>query len=446
MRIGRDSDENNGAITPKSDKYIAEVSNKLRDMCPLSIIQRVEELVQEHDEWRGQVCLNMNAAEGIMSPRSRRVLISDMATRVGEGPPGDKIFPHHAQTRFADEIEATVIALVRKQFGATYVEWRPTSTSMANTVVYFSLLNHDDVMLVQDMDGGGNYAYQKSGPAGLRTANIYTIPPVGRTFEIDLDQVKAAAKRLRPKMIVVGGGKVLFPYPLPALREIADGIGAIILYDAAHLGLLISSGEFQKPLEEGAHVVTVGTHKNMGGPVGGLVLTNDVAISAKVTSLTFPGVLQTRDQSKFAAFAITLAEHLSFGSELARNMVANARALGGALATRGFSVIQRAGVFTNTHQIFLELGDEAQLFERRWNDANILIPDCALTGDSLRHRRSGARIATHELARLGMGEAEMETVATLMARAVSPSANRTKVASDVRDFRLSFPGIPFSFT
>ena len=163
-------------FTPKSEAYLDEVAARVAGLTPEAIAARVVELTHAHESWRGGQCLNMNPAEGLMSPAARRLLDSDMATRVSEGLPGDKIFPHYRQTAFIDEIEATIIALARRQFGARFVEWRPTSTSMANAAVFFALLEPGDTLLVQDLEGGGNYAYQPEGPAGLARARVVPIP------------------------------------------------------------------------------------------------------------------------------------------------------------------------------------------------------------------------------------------------------------------------------
>lgn len=427
-----------GGFTATSNAFLQGIADKVSRLPPDQIASRVRELVRDHDKRRVDECLNMNPAEGMMSPMASALLDSDMATRATEGLPGDKSFPHFGQ-EYINEIEAIIIALAKEQFGARFVEWRPASSTMANATVFFALTNHDDTLLVQDMDGGGNFVYQPVGPAGLRTANVQFIKPAGDTFEIDTDQVAHAAAILKPKMIVVGGGKILFPYPLRELRRIADDVGAILFFDAAHLGLLVSFGTFQRPLEEGAHVVSVGTAKSFGGPVGALLLTNDPGISAKISSLIFPGLQQTRDQNKFSALAITLAEHLASGKELADRMVANARALAAALDELGFEVLARDRGYTSTHQLFLRLGDNARTFERRCNAANIVVPDCALTGDTPLGRRTGARIATHEVSRLGMGAPEMRTIATLMHRAGSDESQIPLVAREVRSLRARFP-------
>jgi glycine hydroxymethyltransferase len=264
------------------------------------------------------------------------------------------------------------------------------------------------------------------------------------TFELDLDAVADQIATLKPRMIVIGGSNVLFPYPVRELRRLADQVGALVVYDAAHIGLLISSGDFQRPLQEGAHIVTLSTHKIMGGPVGGLVLTDEPELARKMIRLTFPGFMQTRDQNKFAALAVALAETTAHGGALARQMVVNAQTLAAALGQQGFAILGRDGSHTRTHQLFLELGDSAKAFEERCQAANILASDCALAGDMALKRRSGARLATHELTRLGMREPEMIEIAGLIARAALKNERPEDVRRDVERLLARFPTLAFT--
>jgi len=374
----------------------------------------------------------------------RQLLSSDMATRLTEGFPGAKLYPHGRQNTAIDEIEATIIALARRQFGARHVEWRPVSTSMALAAVFFALLRPGDVALVQHDDAGGNYAYHASGPLGLAGARIEAIAPGGETFEIDVEAVRRQALACRPRVIVVGGSNVLYPYPVAALREIADEVDALVVYDAAHLGLLIAHGDFQRPLDEGAHVVVVSTHKIMGGPVGGLVLTHDGALFDRIAAVTFPGLMQTRDQNKLSALALALAETAAFGPVLANRTVKNAQALADGLRRRGFDVLGDEGKATRTHQVFLRLGEHARRTEQRCQAANILFTDCALTGDQTVGRRSGARLATHEVSRIGLGEGEMDRVADLIGKAWR-GEDTGGIANAVADVLRPFSRIAYSF-
>lgn len=428
----------------QSRQYLAAIESRIAEWPSPRLADHIDGLVSTHDSWRER-CLNMNPAESLLSRRCRTLLASDMATRLTEGLPGAKLYPHGRQNEFIDEIEAIIIALARRQFGARFVEWRPVSTTMANAAAFFALLRPGDVVLSQAEDGGGNYVYNSSGPLGLTKVRIASIPVQGTAFELDLERLAAEAERLRPRLIAIGGSNVLFPYPVRQLREIADRTGALLLYDAAHLGLLISAGDFQRPLEEGAHLVTLSTHKVMGGPVGGLVVTNDADIAERIARVTFPGLMQTRDQNKYAALAIALAETSEFGSQLAAQMVANARCLAQALEQQGFSILARDRGYTRTHQLFLQLGSGAKSFESACHAANILLADCALTGDMGRSQRTGARLATHEITRLGMKAPEMRTIASLIAQAARGTQAPEQICAAVADLLGRHRRVEYSF-
>lgn len=433
-------------LTLPAAQYIDRQAAIIDELSPDGIVAHIERLVDVQDRWRGAASLNLNPAEGLISRRARALLDSDLATRLTEGIPGDKIYPHGPLNEHVDAIEATVIALARRLFGAAHVEWRPVSNSMANMATFAALLEPGDRILAQDEDGGGNFSYHRIGVAGVLRLDPIPLPIASACFEIDLDAAERLIDEHRPKLIVIGGGKVLFPYPVRALRALADRVGAILVYDAAHLGLHISAGDFQRPLEEGAHVVTLSTHKVMGGPVGGLILTNDAEIARRVVRICFPGLLQTRDLNKYAALAVSLSETLAFGGALSRAMVANAQALGRALTARGFDVIGVDRGVSRTHQLFLSFGDadEAGRFERACHGANIFLSDCALPGDMALGRRCGARVATHEVTRLGMTPDDMEQVADLIAQA-SRGDDGTALRDAVAALRARFAAIGYSF-
>ena len=432
-----------GVLTERAERYVDHVGQQLQARSPRQIADHIRGIVSAHESWRAR-CLNMNPAEGLMSDWCKEALATDFATRLTEGAPGDKIYPHGAQNRYIDEVEAIIIALLRRQYGARFVEWRPISVNMANAAVFFSHLRRSDIVLSQAQEGGGNYSYHSNGIAGLTGAQIHPIPTSGNAFEIDLDLARALTRRLRPKMIVIGGSSVLFPYPVRELREIADECEAILVYDAAHVGLLCWAGAFQRPLEEGAHVMTCSTVKVTGGPIGGIVLTNDADIAHRVGAVVFPALLQKRDQNKYCALALSLAEMEQFGPTLARQMVANAVALGAALQSSGIAVIGAERGFTRTHQLFLELGEGARRFEEACQAANILLSDCALSGAGPWGARAGIRLGTHELTRLGMREPQMPAVAALMVRAFS-GKHPERLRKEVLELRERFSSAMLAF-
>ncbi len=433
-----------GILSDKSKAYLAEVADRVAGMEASAIADRVTSLVRDHDEWRGRKCLNMMAAENVISLNARRLLDSDMATRVTEGFPGDKEFPPSRQNQHVDEIEAIIIALTRQLFRAQFVEWRAVNTTMVNSVAFFALTNPGDTILVQSMEGGANMNYHPIAIPRIRDLVVCDMPPAA-DFDIDVDAVRKIAHEVRPRMLVIGGSYALFPYPVRELRAIADEVGATLFYDAAHVALLIAAETFQDPLAEGAHLVAMSTHKIMSGPVGGTIVTNDADIAQKLWSMTFPAFIQTRDQNKYAATAYALAEMVAFGREYAVQTVLNAQSLARALEGEGFVVLGKDRGYTMTHQVFLDLRDVgAAEFETACQNANILVHQARLKGDT-DEARTGARLTVQELTRQGMKERDMVEIARFICRVALDREAPPRVAGDIEEYLAAFPRLHYSF-
>ena len=435
------------ALSSKARDYLAAVAQTVKSESPAQTAARMTRLTREHDAWRAGQCLNMNAAEGLMSRGARRLLASDLATRVTEGIPGDKVFPHRLQNRFIDEIEGTLIALAQQMFGARFVEWRPVTTSMANAAIFVSLTKPGDTVLVQPEAAGGNYSYNTTGFPPLVGLHVAPLPYTGQCFELDIVAAAEVIHEQRPRMIVVGGSNVLFPYPLRELRELADEVGALLVYDAAHVGLLIAAGRFQSPLEEGAHLVTLSTHKMMAGAVGGMIVTNDAAMYAAISRTVFPHMLQTRDQNKYAATAYAFAEHRAFGSGYVGQILANVRALGEALFMAGFEVFGRERGYSMTHQLFVRHPlTPAPEFEERCQRADILAARTLRTAGVLGGSPGGViRLSVQEITRQGMTESDMTRVAGLIHDAVSQRRSVEEISADIHTWVSGLGPIRFSF-
>lgn len=433
-----------GVLPEQSLVYLRAVREALAGLPPRVIAQRIQSLVTAHDAWRVGACLNLMASENTTSAGSRRLMGSFLGTRTTGGFPGVKRWP--ARTNVCiDEIEATIIALCSRLFGATYVEWRATSTTMANAIVMFALTRPGDVILVQSTEGGGNMNYHEQGIPRLRGLRVVKMP-AGDYFGLDVAGVRRLARRHRPKLFVIGGSKVLFPYPLHELREIADEVGATILYDAAHVGGLIAGGLFQDPLRDGAIVLSTGTHKIMGGPVGGLVMTNDADAADAILSLTYPSFIQTHDQAQSASVAYTLAELLEYSGAYGLQAVVNARALATALEEEGFVVLARERGYTATHQLFVDLrAVGADRVEEACQASNILWMKTRLPEDGRADIYNGGRLSVQEVTRQGMREPEMRLVAKWMRRCALDGEPPERIAREVAELVASFQTIAYSF-
>ncbi len=432
-----------GVMPDKSLEYLDDIEEEYTCMEPRDIAARVKAIAEEHEEWRRNKCLNLNPSENAISPGARRLLDTDLATRVTEGFVGDKEYPPAPMNRYIDEIEGIIIHLVKRMFRCDYVEWRTLSSSMANSLVYFALSKNGDTIMSQSDRGGGNDSYRPNGPPLLRGLKVADLPSAP-LFDIDYDALDASIAKVKPSWIVVGGGRILFPYDLKRLREAADRVGAHILYDAAHVGPLIAFGLFQDPLAKGADVMTLGTHKLMGGPIGGLVLTNDKDMAKKMLALTHPAFIQTRDQNKYAAAAWSLSELAHFGPAYTKQIQANSRALAEALDERGFKVVGKEKGYTKTHQVIVNVRDlSPRAIEARFNESNILLPTTVLWDDPP-NGRGGLRISVQEATRQGMAESEMKQVAALIKRSADGEPPE-KMRGDVERFVEPFKKLKYCF-
>jgi len=308
---------------------------------------------------------------------------------------------------------------------------------MANSLVYFALAKQGDTIMSQSDRGGGNDSYHPNGPPLLRGLKVEDLPSAS-LFDVDYDALDESIKKVKPSWLVVGGGRILFPYDLQRLREAADSVGTHILYDAAHVGPLIAFGLFQSPLTEGADVMTFGTHKLMGGPLGGLVLTNNEEMAKKMVAMTHPAFIQTRDENKYAAAAWSLSELAEFGPTYTKQVQTNSHALAAALDGRGFKVVGKDRDYTRTHQVIVNVRDLGpRAIEARFNESNILLPTTVLWDDSP-GGRGGLRISVQEVTRQGMEEEQMGGVADLIRRSADgepPEKMRGEVEKFVTPFR-----------
>jgi glycine hydroxymethyltransferase len=434
-----------------SVQYLAAMDAKFSKLTPRQIAARVKELSFADAIWRRRKCISLRAAEGVMGASAQALLSSSLATRVSEGFPGAKGYAEFRGTdEYIDEVEAAFIHQIKKLFKARYVEWRPLSNSMANAMPYLVLTKPGDVVMAQHWIGGGaNAANTPVGPGGLKDLNFVEMPFLDN-YEHDIDGIRKLAREVKPRIIVAGGGYVLFPYPLHDLRAISDEIGAVLMFDAAHLAILVAGGVFQQPLEEGADLMTMSTHKAFGGPVGGVVLTNQPQIAAPIMHRTVNGFIQTRDANKYVAAAYALAEVTEYGAACARQMVSNAQAFAAALDEEGFKPLARNKGYTRTHHVIVDVAEEGPAKVRgACMNCNILVQGASLAREARLSADElamplGLRLSTAEITRLGMKEPQMKTVARFMRRAVNGESS-AKLMDEIEEFVRDYQSVRYTF-
>ncbi len=436
--------------TEVHDPEILAQARELLDACqhPSEMQEAVLAAVKRNEVWRGQQCINLLAPEAPTSPAVRALLSSEVGTRAAEGHIGP-VNRWFAGTKYIDEIEALCVELLKKAFRARYADHRLVASMIGNMAVYAALTDPGDVIMSIAQPFGGHSSNRVDGPAGVRGLKIVDIPFDPVEFEVDLDLFGKVAPLVRPKLVVLGASMTLFPFPLQAMYDVVAEWGGRIFFDGAHQLGLIAGGQFQDPLREGAAIMTGSAGKTFSGPQSGMMVWDDPQLTGPLTHAVFPVLAATHQVNRVAALAVSAAEMITYGQVYMAQIVRNAQALGAALDRRGIPILAAHKGYTTTHQVIADVhqfggGLEVAHLLARTNiitNKNLIPADKAEDWD----RPSGLRMGTTEVTRLGMGEAEMETIADFIARVLIEKAPVEQVAKDVVAFRQPYQTIYYNF-
>jgi len=413
------------------------------------------ELLQQHHTWFHET-IPLIASENVPSPAVREALTTDFGNRYAEGWPGERVY---AGCIYIDQVELVCIDLMRRLFGAEFVDVRPISGVVANLVVYTAFTEPGNVMMALSIPCGGHITMGKKelgGTAGAVHGLVVEYLPLDyKEMNIDVDKTKERIEKLRrdgkpPKLVMFGASVFPFPHPVKELSEYLHEVGATVGYDAAHVAGLIAGGCFQDPLREGADAVTLSTHKTFFGPQHGGVLSWDKHAD-RIKRATFPGLVSNHHLHAVAGVAIACAEMLEFGKEYAQRVVRNSKALGQALYERGFNVLAEQKGFTESHVLIVDItkhGDGGTI-EEQLEKANIIINRNLLPWDIKEGRHfqhpGGIRFGTSEVTRLGMQESDMTEIAEFIKRVVVDKENVEKVKREVVEFRRPYQRVHYCF-
>jgi glycine hydroxymethyltransferase len=296
---------------------------------------------------------------------------------------------------------------------------------------------------------GGHSSNRVDGPAGVRGLKIVDIPFDPVECEVDLDLFRKVAPLVRPKLVALGASMILFPFPLQAMHDVVAEWGGQIFFDGAHQLGLIAGGQFQDPLREGAAIMTGSAGKTFSGPQSGMMIWDDPQLTEPLTHAVFPVLAATHQVNRVAALAVSAVEMITYGQVYMAQIVRNAQALGAALHRRDIPILAAHKGYTTTHQVIANVrqfggGLEVAHLLARANiitNKNLIPVDKAEDWD----RPSGLRMGTIEVTRLGMGEAEMETIADFIARVLVAKAPVEHVAKEVVAFRQPYQTIYYNF-
>ncbi|MEY4229559.1 MAG: hypothetical protein RLZZ362_408 [Actinomycetota bacterium] len=361
--------------------------------------------------------LQLIASENFTSPAVMRAVGSALTNKYSEGYPGKRYYGGNA---IVDDIEALAISRVKALFGADHANVQPHSGANANMCAYQAVLDIGDTVMGLSLDHGGHLTHGSPVNASGKLYNFVSYQVTPGDQRIDMDQVRDLALQHRPKLIVAG--TTSYPRridPVP-FKAIADEVGALLMFDAAHLAGLIAGGAHPNPVPH-ADIVTFTTHKTLRGPRGGCILSTS-ALAAAIDKAVFPGWQGGPLEHVIAGKAVGFyeASQPEF-RDYAHQIVTNASALADALVQHGFGLVSGG---TDIHLMVVDLrsfdaelsGKEAQIVLDR---AGITLNKNTVPDDPRSpFVTSGVRIGTPSVTTQGMKEPEMVEIASLIARAL----------------------------
>lgn len=384
-------------------------------------MSRVLDLLREHESYRATT-LNLIPSENVMSETARRALSSDLVHRYTDS-------DLYAGTCLIDKLISLTRELACRLFRVEHAFVEPLSGNLCLLAVLLAFTKSGDAVAALPKEHGG-YSFRYAD----FERRFVPLPFDEDTGTIDVEKAKDVIARERPRLVVLGASRFLFPHPVRELAEFCEDLRIPVVYDGSHVMGLIAGGEFQDPLREGALVLFGSTHKTLPGPQGGLILTNDEEAARRIAHVVRrpPLLVDNPHIHRIAALGVTLEEMLVFGRDYARAVVRNASRLARELHKRGLPVAYAHRGFTRSHQIWVRVSREEGLRKREVLERARIIVDSVI------------RIGTQEVTRLGMGEREMIYIAELIAR-VWRGESPSDVARDVIALRSRFRVVHYSF-
>jgi glycine hydroxymethyltransferase len=401
-----------------------------------SVLARLDELVIENRDIHEKACFNLNPATNVMNPRAETMLASGIGSRPSLGYPGDK---YEMGLEAIEEIEVITAALCAEVFDAQFAEIRVPSGAIANLYGFMATCKAGDTIIAPPASVGGHVTHHLAGCAGLFGLRTVEAPVLADGYTIDAVALMALAHKEKPKLITVGSSLNLDEHPVREIRAVADAVGAKVMFDAAHQCGIIAGKAWRDPLAEGAHFMTMSTYKSLGGPAGGLIVTNDPEMAEAFDAIAFPGMTANFDAAKSAAMAVTMLDWRDHGQAYAVKMIEVAQGLAAALKARGVPVFETANGATSSHQFAVRAAayGGGQAASKQLRKAGFLACGIGLPIESVAGDMNGLRFGTPELARWGVGMEHVDQMADLITEALV-SNDPSAMAPRVRDWRETF--------
>jgi glycine hydroxymethyltransferase len=388
---------------------------------------------------RQQTQIELIASENVVSPAVLAAMGSVLTNKYAEGYPGKRYYGGCEEVDVAEELARE---RAKRLFGADHANVQPHSGSQANMAVYFSFLKPGDTILSMNLAHGGHLTH--GSPVNF-SGQLYNIVPYGvnpGTETIDFGEVENLALKHRPRLIVCGASAYPRVIDAEAFRSIADKVGALLMFDMAHIAGLVAARLHKDPVPF-CEFVTTTTHKTLRGPRGGMILCKEPYARA-VDKTIFPGMQGGPLMHVIAAKAVAFQEALEPGFAVyQQQVVGNARVLAEELLKRDFRLVSGG---TDNHLILVNLAERGltgKVMEKALDKAGMTVNKNAIPFDPQPPMvTSGFRVGTPAVTTRGFGSSEMVKIASWIervARDPEDEAELARIKGEVVELCKAFP-------
>ncbi|MBF60521.1 MAG: serine hydroxymethyltransferase [Xanthomarina sp.] len=420
-------------------------------------MQRDEQIFEliEAEKHRQLEGIELIASENFVSNQVMEAAGSVLTNKYAEGYPGKR---YYGGCEVVDEVEQLAIDRAKTLFNAEYVNVQPHSGSQANTAVFAACLKPGDKILGFDLSHGGHLTHGSPVNFSGKLYNPVFYGVKKETGLIDYEHVAEMAEKERPKLIIAGASAYSRDMDFKRFRDIADGIGAILLADISHPAGLIAKGILNDPLPH-CHIVTTTTHKTLRGPRGGMIMMgqdfdnpfglklkngNLKKMSSLLDSAVFPGNQGGPLEHIIAAKAIAFGEALTDEFMLYMLQVKkNAQAMAKAFVERGYHIISGG---TDNHMMLIDLRNKnltGKDAEQALVKADITVnKNMVPFDDKSPFVTSGIRIGTPAITTRGLKENDMEGIVALVDEALMNYQDEDKLETIARKVNALMSDLP----
>ncbi|EMQ94249.1 Serine hydroxymethyltransferase [Xanthomarina gelatinilytica] len=420
-------------------------------------MQRDEQIFEliEAEKHRQLEGIELIASENFVSNQVMEAAGSVLTNKYAEGYPGKR---YYGGCEVVDEVEQLAIDRAKTLFNAAYVNVQPHSGSQANTAVFAACLNPGDKILGFDLSHGGHLTHGSPVNFSGKLYNPVFYGVKKETGLIDYEHVAEMAEKEKPKLIIAGASAYSRDMDFKRFRDIADGVGAILLADISHPAGLIAKGILNDPLPH-CHIVTTTTHKTLRGPRGGMIMMgqdfdnpfglklkngNLKKMSSLLDSAVFPGNQGGPLEHIIAAKAIAFGEALT--DEFMHYMLQvkkNAQAMAKAFVERGYHIISGG---TDNHMMLIDLRNKnltGKDAEQALVKADITVnKNMVPFDDKSPFVTSGIRIGTPAITTRGLKENDMEGIVALVDEALMNYQDEDKLETIARKVNALMSDLP----